>query len=228
MQKNKDKESLYKKETPVNDRFISLRENMVQEQLISRGVRDIKVLEAMRKVARDEFVDIDMKNEAYTDRPLPIGFNQTISQPYIVALMTESLELTGEEKVLEIGTGSGYQTAILAEIAAEVYSVEIVKPLHERAKKVLSKYKNIKLASRDGYFGWKEFAPFDRIIVTAAPQNVPEPLVEQLKNGGIMVLPSGPSGWSQTLLKITKKDGKIKTERLCDVAFVPLTRKKYS
>ncbi|MBM3707890.1 MAG: protein-L-isoaspartate(D-aspartate) O-methyltransferase [Actinobacteria bacterium] len=228
MQKYKGKKDLIKKEALVQNRFSSLRENMVQEQIISRGIKDIKVLEAMKKVPREEFVDEDMKDAAYDDRPLPIGFSQTISQPYIVALMTESLELSGDEKVLEIGTGSGYQTAVLAEITREIYSVEIVKPLYERAKKILSKYKNIKLSSRDGYFGWKEFAPFDRIIVTAAPENVPEPLVEQLKNGGIMVLPSGPSGWSQTLLKITKKDGKIKTDRICDVAFVPLTRKKFN
>lgn len=226
MQKYKDKKYLYKEKALTQDRLSSLRERMVKEQIISRGIRDTKVINAMLKVPRDEFVDEDMKDDAYDDRPLPIGFSQTISQPYIVALMTESLELAGDEKVLEIGTGSGYQTAILAEIAAEVYSIEIVKPLHERAKKILSKYKNIKLSSSDGYFGWNEFSPYDRIIVTAAPENVPEPLIEQLKEGGIMVLPSGPSGWSQTLLKIIKKDGKIKTDRICDVAFVPLTRKK--
>jgi protein-L-isoaspartate(D-aspartate) O-methyltransferase len=224
MYKGKNKKSSKKKEIFVQDRFNSLLERMVNDQIIIRGVTDLKVLKAIRKVPRDEFVDEDMKDDAYDDRPLPIGFGQTISQPYIVALMTECLGLSGDEKILEIGTGSGYQTAILAEIAKEVYSVEIVKPLYERAKKVLSKYKNIKLSNSDGYMGWKEFAPYDRIIVTAAPENIPEPLIEQLKEGGIMVLPSGPSGWSQMLLKIKKKGGKITTDRICDVAFVPLTR----
>jgi protein-L-isoaspartate(D-aspartate) O-methyltransferase len=139
--------------------------------------------------------------------------------------MTESLELKGSEKVLEIGTGSGYQTAILAEIVKNVYTVEIVSSLYERVKKILSRYKNIKISLSDGYNGWKEYAPFDRIIVTAAPEKIPGPLIDQLKDGGIMILPSGPPGWNQILLKITKQKGKIKTERICDVAFVPLTRK---
>jgi protein-L-isoaspartate(D-aspartate) O-methyltransferase len=179
----------------------------------------------MRKVPREDFIGENLKEEAYQDGPLPIGYGQTISQPYIVALMTASLELKGNEKVLEIGTGSGYQTAILAEIVKNVYTVEIVSSLYERVKKNLSRYKNIKTLLSDGYHGWKEYAPFDRIIVTAAAEKIPTPLIDQLKDGGIMILPSGPSGWSQTLLKITNQKNKIKTERICDVAFVPLTRK---
>jgi protein-L-isoaspartate(D-aspartate) O-methyltransferase len=205
--------------------FETLRNTMVNEQIISRGIKDKKVIEAMRKVPREDFVEDNFKEETYQDGPLPIGCGQTISQPYIVALMTESLELEGSEKVLEIGTGSGYQTAILAEIVKNVYTIEIVSSLYERVKKILSRYKNIKILLSDGYHGWKEYAPFDRIIVTAAPEKIPEPLIDQLKDGGIMILPSGPPGWSQILLKIVKQKGEIKTERICDVAFVPLTRK---
>ncbi|MCL5070980.1 MAG: protein-L-isoaspartate(D-aspartate) O-methyltransferase [Actinobacteria bacterium] len=205
--------------------FKSLRKKMVTEQIMARGISDNKVLEAFGKVPRENFVNEDSYSYAYNDRPLPIGYGQTISQPYIVALMTESLELEGDETVLEIGTGSGYQTAILAEIAKKVYSIEIVIPLYERAKKILSGYKNISLASRDGYFGWKEYSPFDRIIVTAAPEEIPPPLIDQLKDNGIMVVPSGPAGWNQVLLKIIKKNGKLSTIKISDVAFVPLTRR---
>ena len=207
-----------------NGKNFSLREEMVKHQIAARGVSDKKVLEAMLKVPRDKFVPTSAVFGAYEDRPLSIGHGQTISQPYIVALMTECLDLDGNEKILEIGTGSGYQTAILAEIAYEVYSVEIIRPLYERAKKALSGYKNVRLFNSDGYNGWKKYAPYDRIILTAAPEGIPEPLIEQLKDGGIMVLPSGPSGWSQSLLKIKKGKGKIKTQKICDVAFVPLTR----
>ncbi len=209
----------------MNRNFETLRNIMVNEQIISRGITDKKVIEAMRKVPREDFIGENLKEEAYQDGPLPIGYGQTISQPYIVALMTESLELKGNEKVLEIGTGSGYQTAILAEIVKNVYTVEIVSSLYERVKKILSRYKNIKILLSDGYHGWKEYAPFDRIIVTAATEKIPDPLIDQLKDSGIMILPSGPPGWSQILLKIVKQKGEIKTERICDVAFVPLTRK---
>jgi len=202
-----------------------LRKKMVAQQIMARGISDKKVLKAFSKVPRENFIDEDSYPDAYDDRPLQIGYGQTISQPYIVALMTESLELEGNETVLEIGTGSGYQTAILAEIVKQVYSIEIVIPLYERAKKILSGYKNISLASRDGYFGWKECSPFDRIIVTAAPEEIPPPLIDQLKNHGIMVVPSGPTGWNQVLLKITKENGKLLTTKICDVAFVPLTRR---
>jgi protein-L-isoaspartate(D-aspartate) O-methyltransferase len=205
--------------------FKDLRKKMVEQQIMARGISDKKVLEAFNKVPRENFIDEESYSDTYDDRPLPIGYGQTISQPYIVALMTESLELKGDETVLEIGTGSGYQTAILAEIVKQIYSIEIVIPLYERAKKILSGYKNISLAGRDGYFGWKEYSPFDRIIITAAPEEIPPPLIDQLKNDGIMVVPSGPTGWNQVLLKITKKNGKLSTIKICDVAFVPLTRR---
>src|SRR4030043_1466675 len=199
------------KRTDRNSRFPnirkyqSLRENMIQNQIISRGIKDKKVLDAFKKVPRDIFVDEAYRNSAYEDRPLPIGSGQTISQPYIVALMTESLELIGNEKVLEIGTGSGYQVAILAELAKEVYTVEIVTSLHERNKKLLSGYKNIKMSNHDGYLGWKEHSPYDRIIVTAAPDHIPPPFIEQLKEGGIMIIPVGLSSWGQTLYKVIKQ-----------------------
>ena len=207
-----------------NKKYIQLREKMVRDQIEARGVKDKKVLDAMLKVPREDFAGRDMADSAYEDRPLSIGFGQTISQPYIVALMTELLELSGDEKVLEIGTGSGYQAAVLSMIAKEVYSIEIVEPLYEITKKVLAKYKNIKLAYGDGYFGWKECAPFDRIIVTAAPENIPEPLVLQLKDSGIMISPQGLSRWSQSLIKARKEKGRLVTEKVCDVSFVPLTR----
>jgi len=197
---------------------------MIQNQIISRGIKDKKVLDAFKKVPRDIFVDEAYRNSAYEDRPLPIGSGQTISQPYIVALMTESLELTGNEKVLEIGTGSGYQVAILAELTKEVYTVEIITPLYEKNKKLLKKYKNIKMSNHDGYLGWEEHAPYDRIIVTAAPDHIPQPFIEQLKDGGIMIIPVGLSSWGQTLYKVIKQGKNIKKIVLCDVAFVPLTR----
>jgi protein-L-isoaspartate(D-aspartate) O-methyltransferase len=148
---------------------------------------------------------------------------QTISQPYIVALMTESLLLTGNEKVLEIGTGSGYQAAILSEIIKEVYTVEIIPELYEKAKNSLAGYKNVIISNHDGYYGWEEFAPYDRIIVTAAPDHIPQPLIAQLKDGGIMVIPVGPPGWNQVLWKVIKENGTIKTSKILDVLFVPLT-----
>jgi len=210
----------------MNDqKYQSLRENMIQNQIISRGIKDKKVLDALRKVPRHIFVDESYKNSAYDDRPLPIGHGQTISQPYIVALMTESLDLSGNEKVLEIGTGSGYQVAILAEISREVYTVEIVTSLYQKNKKLLKKYKNIKVSNHDGYLGWEKYSPYDRIIVTAAPDHIPQQFIEQLKDGGIMVIPVGPSSWNQILYKVIKKGSEIKKIHICDVAFVPLTRK---
>ena len=197
---------------------------MIRDQIISRGIKDKKVLDAFKKVPRDIFVDEAYRNSAYDDRPLPIGSGQTISQPYIVALMTESLELTGNEKVLEIGTGSGYQVAILAELTKEVYTVEIITPLYEKNKKLFKKYKNIKMSNHDGYLGWEEHAPYDRIIVTASPDHIPQPFIEQLKDGGIMIIPVGLSSWGQTLYKVIKQGKNIKKIVLCDVAFVPLTR----
>lgn len=208
-----------------NQKYQSLRENMVQVQIVSRGINDKKVLDALRKVPRHIFVDESYKNSAYEDRPLPIGHGQTISQPYIVALMTESLDLSGNEKILEIGTGSGYQVAVLAEISREIYTVEIITALYIKNKNLLKKYKNIKMSNHDGYLGWEEHSPYDRIIVTAAPDHIPQSFIDQLKDGGIMVIPVGPSSWNQILYKVIKNGSKIKKISICDVAFVPLTRK---
>jgi len=207
------------------EKYTRLRNSMVENQIIKRGITDKKVIEAMKKIPRHEFVDENYKDSAYEDIPLPIDMGQTIYQPYIVALMTENLELTGDEKVLEIGTGSGYQAAVLAEIVEEVYSVEIIPQLHLKSNEALKNYPNVKTSNHDGYYGWNEFAPFDRIIVTAAPDHIPQPLVEQLVDGGIMVIPVGPPGWGQILWKVIKKGDDIITEKITDVAFVPLTRK---
>lgn len=206
------------------DKYTELRNDMVDYQITARGITDKEVIDTMRKVPRHEFVDESLKDSAYADRPLSIGMGQTISQPYIVALMTESLELTGNERVLEIGTGSGYQAAVLAEIADEVYTVEIITYLHQKSNKVLSSYSNVATSNHDGYYGWEEYAPFDRIIVTAAPDHIPQPLVEQLTDEGIMVLPVGPPGWNQVLWKLEKKDGEVIATKILDVVFVPLTR----
>ena len=206
------------------DKYETMRIAMVEEQVAARNITDKKVINAMLKVPRHLFVDESQWDSAYNDYPLPIGMGQTISQPYIVALMTENLKLTGKEKILEIGTGSGYQAAILAEIVEQVYTVEIIPLLYERAKNPLSKYTNLKMSNHDGYYGWKEFAPFDRIIVTAAPDHIPQPLIEQLKDGGIMVIPVGPPGWNQVLWEVVKENGDVKTKRIIDyVSFVPLT-----
>ena len=213
------------KNTDETDKYTEFRNNMVDYQIIARGITDKKVIDTMRKVPRHEFVDQSLKDSAYTDHPLSIGMGQTISQPYVVALMTESLELTGSERALEIGTGSGYQAAILSEIVKEVYTVEIITVLHQKSNIALSEYPNVKTSNHDGYYGWEEYAPFDRIIVTAAPDHIPQPLVEQLADGGIMVIPVGPPGWNQVLWKVEKKDGEVITTKITDyVAFVPLTR----
>ncbi|MCG9480169.1 MAG: protein-L-isoaspartate(D-aspartate) O-methyltransferase [Actinomycetia bacterium] len=198
------------------------RRRMINDQLISRGIEDSRVLEAMDKVPREKFAGLKNKAQAYDDRPLPIGSGQTISQPYIVALMTQLLQLNGKEKVLEIGTGSGYQTAILAELAQKVYSVEAIKEFHTRAQKLLITYRNVYLYHGNGYNGWKEHAPYDRIIVTAAPERIPPPLTEQLAPGGIMIIPVGTSPFNQTLYKITRKGQNIEKEAVSQVAFVPL------
>ncbi|MES0342000.1 MAG: protein-L-isoaspartate(D-aspartate) O-methyltransferase [Candidatus Humimicrobiaceae bacterium] len=208
-----------------NSGFKEARIRMVSSQLIPRNIKDDRVIATMQTVQREKFVPAEYRGCAYDDRPLPIGNGQTISQPYIVALMTESLELSRDMKVLEIGTGSGYQSAVLAEIAKEVYSVEINEDLFKKTKKILANYPNIKLSNHDGSIGWKKYSPYDRIIVTAAPSNIPEVYYDQLKEGGIMVIPVGPSSWSQELFKIIKTSGIIKKVKLCDVAFVPLTGK---
>jgi len=205
------------------DLYRLARERMVETQIKARGIKDERVLKAMLKVPRHLFVDEALRDQAYGDFPLPIGEGQTISQPYIVALMTEALELKGNERVLEIGTGSGYQTAILAELALWVYTIERFPTLLERAKKVLNElgYKNISFKLDDGTLGWKEAAPFDAIIVTAASPDIPPPLVEQLAEGGRMVIPIGDE-FSQTLIKGGKKGGKLHTKALEPVRFVKL------
>ena len=200
------------------------RGRMVAQQIARRGVRDERVLEAMRTVPREEFVPEDQRRYAFEDRPLPIGEGQTISQPYIVALMTELLELGEGDRVLEIGTGSGYQAAILAELTPNVYTIEIVESLAERAAGTLARlgYADVKVKAGDGYKGWPEHAPFDAIIVTCAPASVPEALKEQLKEGGRMVIPVGPQWTGQTLYVLTKKRGKVRERDVIPVRFVPM------
>ena len=198
---------------------------MVEYQIISREIKDERVIAAMKNTPRHLFVPDKVKKYAYEDRPLPIGHSQTISQPYIVALMTEMLELTENDKVLEIGTGSGYQAAILAQLAGEVYSIEIVEALAESSRKLLAKLKhsNVTVIYGDGYQGLPEEAPFDKIIITAAPPEIPDKLVEQLKIGGIMVLPVGEL--YQELMLITKEqDGSITKKAAGGVRFVPMVR----
>ncbi|MCK4652952.1 MAG: protein-L-isoaspartate(D-aspartate) O-methyltransferase [Candidatus Cloacimonetes bacterium] len=203
------------------------RKNMVKSQIKYRGIKDEPVLNAMRNVPRHLFVPKSQRSKSYYDRPLPIGFGQTISQPYIVALMTELLCLTDSSKVLEIGTGSGYQAAVLAEITDEVYTIEIVGKLHKISNETLKNtgYTNVKTKSGDGYFGWEEHAPFDAIIVTCAAEFVPPPLIKQLNIGGVMCIPVGPPFQVQNLVLITKKSEEdIKTEVITYVRFVPLLR----
>lgn len=203
-----------------------LRKKMVQEQLIPRGIKDKKVLGAFSKVERQRFVPKGAKENAYSDFPLPIGNGQTISQPYIAALMTQCLGLRGNEKVLEIGTGSGYQTAILAELGHEVYSIERFEALAKNAENILREtgYTNVHIKVGDGTLGWPEAGPFDRIIVTAAASCIPEPLTEQLQDGGKLVMPLGES-FSQILTTIEKKQGRIQTQDICGCVFVPLIGK---
>ena len=199
---------------------------MVEHQIAARGVRDPAVLEAMMHVPRHWFLPDSMQAMAYRDRPLPIGNRQTISQPYIVAFMTEALGLGRDSKVLEVGTGSGYQAALLAEITPHVYSVEIVEPLAKRAIEYFKRYgyTSIKTRIGDGYAGWAEHAPFDAIIVTCAPDHIPPDLIEQLKEGGKLCIPVGTEGGVQSLRLITKSlDGKLTAADLMPVRFVPMT-----
>lgn len=211
-----------------NDEFKKQRERMVNLQIKARGVFDEKVLNAMRKVQRHLFVPKNRISEAYEDGPLPIGYGQTISQPFIVAYMTELINPSKCKKVLEIGTGSGYHAAVLAEIVDSVFTIEIITELYKEAKDRLEKlgYKNIKVKNADGYYGWKEYAPFDAIIVTAAAEFVPPPLIEQLKEGGKIVIPIGSPFATQTLVLIEKKDGKVYSKNLIPVRFVPFLRGK--
>ena len=200
------------------------RVRMVETQIVARGVRDPRVLAAMRKVPRHLFVDAAQRSQAYEDHPLPIPGNQTISQPYIVALMTELLELQPGERVLEIGTGSGYQSAVLAELARQVFTIEIVPELARSAGSRLKElgYANVNVREGDGYRGWPEEAPFDAIIVTAAPERIPQPLIEQLAPGGVMVIPVG--GFFQELKVFRKSaDGRVTEKDILPVRFVPMT-----
>jgi len=199
---------------------------MVENQLAGRGIKDQRVLNAFYKVERHKFVREDDLNNAYADFPLAIGENQTISQPYIAALMSECLELTGAEKILEIGTGSGYQTAILAELGKEVYSVERIDKLSKKAQGLLNElgYANIKIKTDDGTLGWQEFAPFERIIITAAGQRIPLPLAEQLNEGGKLIMPVGDT-FSQMLTLAEKKQGRLEIKEICPCVFVPLINK---
>jgi protein-L-isoaspartate(D-aspartate) O-methyltransferase len=207
------------------DSFAALRRTMVERDLKGRGIKDPRVLAAMAAIPRHEFVPEKQRAAAYEDRPLPIGAGQTISQPYIVAYMSEALELTGKERVLEIGTGSGYQTAILARLAAAVYSIEIIAALSKQAKANLAPlgFTNVELKVGDGFFGWEEKAPYDAILLTAASPKVPEPLWRQLREGGRMLMPRGEPGQTQRLIRLRKIGGKEVVENLSAVIFVPLT-----
>jgi len=209
--------------TEMNHDYRLARENMVKNQIISRGVADPGVLEAMGKIQRHLFVEEALVGEAYNDHPLPVGYKQTISQPYIVALMTEALELTGKEKTLEIGTGSGYQTAILAELSKTVYTIERIEPLLEKSKMLLESlgYTNIFFRAFDGTLGWHEFAPYDAIIVTAGAPKIPHPLKDQMAEGGRLILPI-VNRHGQDLIKVKRIKNGIKEENLGGCRFVDL------
>ena len=197
---------------------------MVEHDMKGRGIKDKKVLEVMEKIPRHLFVDDSLKDKAYEDYPLPIGEGQTISQPYVVALMTESLRLKSTDRVLEIGTGSGYQAAVLAEIVKEVYTLEIRKGLADKAGMRLRElgYKNVKVKYGDGYFGWEEYAPFDAIIITASANHIPPPLIKQLRENGRLIIPLGSTVYYQSLTLATKKKGELVLDQLTPVAFVPM------
>jgi len=204
-------------------RFALDRDRMVENQLAARGITDQRVLDAMQRVPRHEFVPAEWRTAAYLDRPLPIGYDQTISQPYIVAFMTQILNVGPGDRVLEVGAGSGYQAAVLAELAAQVYTIEIVEPLGRRAAETLARlgYRNVSVRIGDGYRGWPAAAPFDAIIVTAAPDHVPQPLIDQLKEGGRMIIPVGEG--IQNLILLRKAGGKLRQEQVLPVRFVPMT-----
>jgi protein-L-isoaspartate(D-aspartate) O-methyltransferase len=213
---------------PQEARYTKERNEMVTEQIEERGIKNQPTLDAMRKVKRHKFVPTDMIGNAYNDRPLPIGYGQTISQPYIVAYMTSIIDPKSGQKVLEIGTGSGYQAAVLAEIVDTVYTIEIITELYNSSTKRLKElgYKNIITKNADGYFGWEKSAPFDAIVVTAAAEYIPPPLIKQLKDGGKMIIPVGTPFVTQMLILVEKKGEEIFTTNLLPVRFVPLTRGK--
>ena len=208
------------------DIHVKRREEMVKQQIEDRGINDAATLSSLRKVPRHLFVPKNSIGDAYDDRPLPIGFGQTISQPYIVAYMTEIVKPLATHRVLEIGTGSGYQAAVLSNIVKEVYTIEIIDTLSRQAGNLFSKlnYKNITVKTGDGYYGWKEKAPFDAIIVTAAGEHIPPPLVEQLKEDGRMIIPVGSPFMVQHLMLVEKKNGKVRTTSMMPVRFVPFKR----
>ena len=212
------------RQAPRSD-FAAQRQHMVEQQLKARSIKDERVLAAMAKVPREQFIPLDARDVAYEDGPLPIGYDQTISQPYVVAFMTEELRPKPTDRVLEIGSGSGYQAAVLAELVADVYTIEIVEPLAKSAEATLQRlgYNNVHIKVGDGYKGWPEEAPFDAIIVTCAPETVPQPLVDQLKEGGRMVIPVGER-FAQQLYLLEKKNGKLKESTTLPVRFVPMQR----
>ncbi len=213
-------------EAPEEDSYDAAREALVEESIVGRGITTPAVIEAMKAVPRHEFVPDDYLAQAYADHPLPIGYGQTISQPYIVALMTDAIDPDEDDVILEVGTGSGYQAAVLAEIVDQVYTIEIVGALAEQAEDRLDRlgYDNVEVLHDDGYFGWEDHAPFDAIIVTAAPDHVPPPLLTQLKDGGKMVIPVGPVGGYQELWLVEREGDDYTNYSLGGVRFVPLTR----
>jgi protein-L-isoaspartate(D-aspartate) O-methyltransferase len=210
---------------PAADPFLARRRSMVEHDIRGAGVSDRRVLEVMGRVPRHLFVPEQLRSQAYADHPLPIGEGQTISQPLVVALMTEALRLKPSDRVLEIGTGSGYQAAVLAELVRWVFSVEIRKPLADMAEKRLRDqgYRNVRVRYGDGYFGWEEVAPFDAIIVTAAVNHIPPPLIRQLREGGRLILPLGSTTFSQTLTLVTRRGDRLDVEQMGMVRFVPMT-----
>ena len=214
---------------PAADGFAALRARLVAEQLAARGIVDPVVLGAMRRVPRHLFVPARLREYAYEDYPLPIGEEQTISQPYIVAFMTQALQLKRTDKVLEIGTGSGYQAAVLAEIVGRVHTIEIIPSLAQSARERLERlgYDNVQVRTGDGYVGWPEAAPFDAIMVTAAPDHIPPALIEQLRDGGRLVLPVGEVGAVQELVRVIRRGDDVELERLLPVSFVPMTGKAH-
>jgi protein-L-isoaspartate(D-aspartate) O-methyltransferase len=209
----------------AGDAYTQKRQQMVEQDIRGRGVKDPVVLRVMNTVPRHLFVNASVRSQAYADHPLPIGEGQTISQPYVVALMTEALQLKPGDRVLEIGTGSGYQAAVLAGIVQEVYTIEIRKTLAGEAEKTLADlgYRNVTVKFGEGYFGWEEHAPFDAIIITAAANHIPPLLIKQLKEGGRLIVPLGSTVYYQMLTLATKRKGELDVEQICPVAFVPMT-----